>query len=1073
MGPRTQEKGARGEGGGFGSALTRASMRRPVSVLVLAAATLLAALLALRQTRTNVLPDINLPTIYVAQNYGGMQPAQMEAYITSLYEALFLFVSGVKHIDSKSIQSISLIKLEFYPGTNMAQALAEVTTYVNRARASLPAGTVPPFVMRFGVSNQPVGDLIFSSKDRSLVEIANYALNQVRPLFGSLPGVSASAPFGSNFKAVLVTLDPAKLKRFSVSADDVVRALAQGDLVSPSGNIPVAGNYPAVILNSVVRNVQTLKDVPLRPGTTPTVFLGDVATVSIGGDIQTGYALVNGRRTVYIPVTKQDQASTLTVVNEVRKALPFFQSVLPRDIKVSFGFDQSGAVRQAIGSLVFEGVLGALLTGLMVLLFLADWRSALIVVLNIPLAVLGATVALWATGQTINIMTLGGLALAIGVLVDETTVTIENIHSHLEAGAQAPRASLEATSEIFVPKLFTLLAFLIVFTPAFFMTGIPHDLFVPLALAVGFTLTGSFVLSATFVPVVSTYLLRAHGKATAHPRPGFFDRLRGAYASLLGALMPRRGPVLALYFVGALGIAAVLFGFRIGREIFPPSDYGQFRIRFRGPAGTYMDRTEASVLKAIRVIDADVGGADKVDTTLAYVGAQAYNLPVNSIYLWTSGPQDAVLDVQLKPGVRIALGPLEERLRADLARALPGMRLSFEPSNLVDLAMSAGATTPIEVDVSGFNLPKVRAFADPVLARLKGMPFLRDQQFGQALDYPALDVRLNRRKAGLAGVTMRDVSDALVPATASSRFTTPTFWADTTIGTSFIIEAQIPQGAIHSAAELRRVPLSLGGATLPLGDVARVVTGTTLAEIDRHDGMRTMAVTANLEGLDLGRASDLIRRDLAPLIARRPRGISVHMRGESSSLKEMFDQLGGGLALALAVVLILLAVNFESLGLALVVLATAPAVLAGVALALASTGTTLNIESYMGAIMAVGVALANSILMVTFAERERLRHGDSAKAALDAARGRLRPILMTSFAMVAGMVPMALGLSEGGGQTAPLGRAVIGGLAAATPTTLLVLPLLFAAARRRSSTSSPSLDPDDPESPHFEEAGRV
>ena len=492
----------------FGSVLTSLSLRHPISVLAITVGLVLLSLFSLHQTSRDILPDLNVPTIYVAQAYGGMEPAQMEAYVTSLYENVFIFVSGVEHMESKSVQSMAVIKLQFYPGTNMGQALAEVANYVNRAKALMPPGTVPPFIIRFGVSNLPVGDLVFSSETRSLGELQNFAMTQVRPMFASLPGVSAAAPFGANSKAVIVSVDPKKLREYGLAASDVIQAVSQGNLISASGNIPVGDQYPMVSLNSVVQNIQELGDIPLRPGISNTL-LKDVATVAVGSDIQTGYALVNGRRTVYIPVTKQDQASTLTVVDEVKANLKRFQSVLPDDVKVGFEFDQSGYVRNAIGALAFEGAMGAILTGLLVLLFLGDWRSSLIVVLNIPLAVMAAVAGLWASGQTINIMTLGGLALAIGVLVDETTVTIENIHAHMARGSSVPRASLEATSEIFIPKLFTLLAFLVVFTPAFFMTGIPRALFIPLALAVSFTLIASFILSSTLVPVLTAWMLPA------------------------------------------------------------------------------------------------------------------------------------------------------------------------------------------------------------------------------------------------------------------------------------------------------------------------------------------------------------------------------------------------------------------------------------------------------------------------------------------------------------------------------------------------------------------------------------
>ena len=476
------------------------ALRRPISLLTMVVAAALLGFLALDRMSRDIFPDLGVPVLYVAQPYGGMDPAQMEGFIVNYYEYHFLYITGIEHVESKSIQGVALIKLQFHPGTNMAQATAETVSYVNRARAFMPAGTVPPFVMRFDAGSVPVGDLVFSSKTKTVAELQDAALFKVRPLFATLPGVSAPPPFGSSQRTILVRLDPDKLRSYNMSPDEVVRALAAGNTVSPSGNVRIGDLMPMVPVNSVVGDFKGLSNIPIRSQGTQTIFIRDVGSVEDGADIQTGYALVDGRRTVYIPVTKRADASTLAVVQAVKANLPRFQSVLPDDIEVSYQFDQSPYVTRAIRGLFFEGALGAVLTGLMVLLFLRDWRSSLVVVLNIPLAILASVTALWVSGQTINIMTLGGLALAVGILVDEATVTIENIHTHLADGRSLARAASEATAETTLPRFVAMLCILAVFIPAFFMTGAAHNLFVPLALAVGFSMVGSYLLSSTFVP---------------------------------------------------------------------------------------------------------------------------------------------------------------------------------------------------------------------------------------------------------------------------------------------------------------------------------------------------------------------------------------------------------------------------------------------------------------------------------------------------------------------------------------------------------------------------------------------
>jgi multidrug efflux pump subunit AcrB len=1042
--------------------LVTSALRRPLTVVVLIIGILLGAGLALERMPRDIFPTLGIPTIYVAQPYGGMDPAQMEGYLTYYYEYHFLYLTGIEHVESQSIQGAALIKLQFHPGTDMSQAMSETVAYANRARAFMPPGTVPPFVMRFDAGSVPVGDLVFSSQTRSVGEMQDLALNRVRPLFATLPGVSAPPPFGGSARSIVINLKPERLRALNMSPDEIVSAITAANLISPSGNMPIAGKYPMVPLNSVARNIQDLAGVPIRIGVYPTVFLRDVGTVVDGSDIVTSYALVNGRRTVYIPVTKRSDASTLTVVNLVKQSLPKFQGVLPPDVKVSYEFDQSPYVTRAIAGLTLEGALGAVLTGLMIWLFLRDWRSAFIVVINIPLSLMSAVVALWITRQTVNIMTLGGLALAVGILVDEATVCIENIHVHLTRGKSLARSARDATTETTGPRLLAMLCILAMFTPSLFMVGAAKAMFVPLSLAVGFSMVASYLLSSTLVPILSVWVLRGHEQAV-EGKPageGRFAKFQQHVSASVQCAVNWRWIVLGGYLAAA-AMVIFLVNRHLGREIFPQVEAGQLQVRFRAPAGTQIDGTEAAVLRALDLIKQEVG-AQNVEITLAFIGVHSANYPINLIYLWNGGPEEGVLQVQLKRGTSIGMGGLKERLRRKFAEAMPDVNFSFEPSDIVSRVMSLGSPTPIEVAVSGPNFAGNRAFAETIRDSLKQIPELRDLQFGQSLDYPTINVNVDRQKAGLLGVRMTDVSRSVVPATWSSRFVVPNYWADPNSGVSYQLQVQVPQPQMDSLEQVKNVPiLGRNDQGLLLRDVATVTNGTAVGQYQRYNMQRLVSVTANIADADLGSVAESVGNALKEL-GQPPSGVTVTVRGQIVPLNQMMEGLRSGLLLAVVVIFLLLAANFQSLKLSFLVVFTAPAVIAGVLVMLWLTGTTLNIQSFMGAIMALGVAVANAILLVTFAEWSRMAGASASEAAVESARSRLRPILMTSLAMIAGMVPMALGLGEGGQQIAPLGRAVVGGLAAATFATLLVLPAAFSVIQARVHRRSASLDPDDP-----------
>ena len=1047
--------------------LVLSAMRRPITILVAVLAIGLFSIMAVRRMPVDIFPKLGAPQIFVAQPYGGMDPSQMEGFLTYYYEYHFLYITGIEHVESKNIQGAALMKLVFHPETDMSQAMAEVVGYVNRARSFMPPGAVPPFIVRYDAGSVPVGQLVFTSPNRTPGEMQDIALNRVRPIFATLPGVSAPPPFGGNQRTIVIRVDPERMRQYRISPEEVVRVVSRANTVLPNGNLRTGNLIRIAATNSTLgANIQEMLDTPIRVGTGPAVYLRDLGTIEDSTDIIVGYAHVDGRRTVYIPVTKRADASTLAVIQRVKAGLPAMRAVAPEDVKIDFVFDQSRYVVNAINGLIREGLLGAVLTGLMVLLFLRDWRSALIVVMTIPFALLAAVIWLWTAGQTINIMTLGGLALAVGVLVDEATVAIESIHTHIDEGLPRARAVIEASRKTAVPRLLAMLAILAVFVPSFFMVGVGRQLFIPLALAVGFAMISSYLLSSSLVPVVSTWVMRRSERAAAA------GRFRELYARYLRFTLRFRWPLVGVYVAGSAVLLLILVP-RIGTELFPSTDVGQFQIRMRAAAGTRVERTEVEALKALDVIRR-VAGPENVAITTDYVGVQPPSYPINTIYLFTSGQHEAVLRIQLTPESHLRGEELKERLRRALHESLPDTQFSFEAGDIISQVMSFGSPTPVEVDVQGPNLAANRAHAAKVYAQLAGVPELRDLQYAEPLDYPTIDIKVDRYRAGQFGLTVADVARSMVAATSSSRFIDLNFWRDPRSGNAFQVQVEIPQYMMNSAQDVENLPVMAdgvsGGASRPLvGDLASVQFGTTMGEVDRYNMQRLIGITANVHGLPLGKITGDVRAAIKRA-GEAPRGVNVFVRGQIPPLEETLSGLGTGLLLSVAVIFLLLAANFQSFRLAITVVAAAPAVIIGVVLILLITRTTLNIQSFMGAIMAIGISVANAILLVSFAEMSRRDGRPVLDAAVEGGQGRMRAILMTATAMIAGMIPMAIGIGEGGQEAAPLGRAVIGGLLLATVATLTVLPSVYAILQRRAGGFSPSLDPDDPTSRYHERA---
>jgi multidrug efflux pump subunit AcrB len=1062
------------------------ALRHPTTIFVGILAVAIGSLLAMSRAKVDIFPNLNQPVIYICQPYGGMSPQQMEGLLTNYYEFHFLYVNGIHHVESKNIQSMTLIKLYFHPGTDMAQAMGETVAAVNRARFMMPPGTVPPFVTRLDVGSASVGYLVLSSDKLAIKDIQDQATLKIRPMFASIPGVSSPPAFGGNQRAIVISMDPDRLRSQQVTLDQITEAVTQGNTVSPTGNLRFGDRMFLVNTNAMVGTNprEELGRIPVKLGEKP-VYLRDVASIDDASDITAGYVLVDGRRSVYMLVTKKSDASTISVVNELQKALPKMRDTAP-DMSIEFAFDQSPIVTNAMLGVGLEGALGALLTGLMVLIFLRDWRSVIVVVLNIPLALLAAILGLWVSGVTVNLM-----SLAVGILVDEATVEVENIHSQMSHTPSVARAVRLGNQETAVPRLLAMLCILAVFIPSFFMEGAARELFVPLSLAVGFAMIASYILSSTFVPVLCVKLLKPMSHSSNRI---FLTGIQRVYSTLIGPVLAGRWLFVPAYFA-AMGAALFFLSQIIGTAIFPPSDQGMFTLRLKAPPGTRIERTEELTQLATRFIQNEAG-AGGVKSTVGYVGMFPTNYPIQAVHQWTSGPDEAILKVALRDGVSVVdiIARLREKLETHLqnwlserwqeegvpASAIESrkrtLRLSYEPGDLVSEVMSFGSPTPIEIQISSPRLAENLAHAKKILEKLRGLPALKDVQITQTQDYPTIDISIDREKAAFVSLSAQNVSNAMIPATASSRYMNPIYWRDPGSGQGYIVQVQIPPPRMLSTAEVGLVPVrgeffqdepTGGTSAVLLRDIANIRETTTAGQIDRYNMRRMISITANIASPDLGQVGRDVRAAIKDA-GDPPKGVNVDLRGQIETLDNIMRNLAIGLAMAIVTIALLLTAYFQSIRLALVAVAAVPATLAGIGVMLMLTQTTLNLQSFMGAIMAIGVAVANAILLVTFAERERLTLGDARLAATTAAKSRLRPILMTSAAMAAGMVPMALGIGEGGDQAAPLGRAVLGGVLSSTAATLLVLPAVFAVVMSRASTRPVSLDPDDPNSLHFE-----
>jgi len=1068
--------------------LVSASLKRPVTILVVVSAVFFSSILAIKTIPIDIFPRLNLPVIYVIEPFGGMTPQQMEGFFATRLADQFLYVNGIKNISSKNIQGISILKLTFFESTDMAEASAQVALQLNRAMTFFPPGALPPQVIRFDASSLPVGTLVFSSPNRKLEEINDLAATKIRPLFSTVPGLSAPPPVGANIRTVVVNIDPDKLRSFNLTPDEVVASIAHNNVMSPSGNIRIGNTMFMATTNSLESSVEAFGNIPVKTDNTNTVLLHDVGTVQDAADITTGYALINGKRSIYMPIVKTPDASTWEVVQKLKSKLPEMQSLLPDDVHITYEFDQSVFVMNSVKSLVTEGVIGAILTGLMVLLFLKDWRSCIVVVVTIPLSVLSAVFCLKMAGQTINIMTLSGLALAIGILVDQATVTIENIHQHLEMGKPKRQAIYDACEEISFPLFLILLCVIAVFAPSFIMQGVPRALFLPLSLSIGFAMIASFILAQSIVPIVANWLLKEdmfkyqHGrqhaleglaldkkemteveehlsKESSEPEKNdFFERIKVNFLRSLQRMIGKKKRNVSFYLIIVLILTGGCFVW-IGKDLLPKTNNGQYQLKLRLPDGTRLERTESMVLDVLQILDSITN--NHIEISSAFVGMTPANYATANLYVFNSGTHEASLQVQVDEKFKGDKDKFQETFRAAVKQKLPDVKVSFEPIELTEKIMSQGASTPIEVQVAGKDMQQIADYANRLTDKLKEVPFMRDVQIEQPLKYPTVSIILDRYKIAQMGLKLQDVSRSIAAFTSSSRYTEKNLWLDTKSAYTYQVQAQVPEYTMNNISGLKEIPLLTGQTGLVLQDIATFQVDTVAGEYDRSGPRRFVTVSANLYKKDLQSGTDAVNKAIKSL-GELPRGLVVDVKGMSNLLTETLDSLQSGLLLAIIVIFLLLAANYQSFKVSLSVLCTIPAVLLGALIILLLTGCTLNLQSYMGIIMSTGVSVANAILIVTNAEKLRFEYNnDVVKAATVSASIRLRPILMTSLAMIAGMIPMASGMGEAGDQTAPLGRAVIGGLIASTFAALYIVPQCYAWLQQKSTLQSPSLLPEN------------
>ena len=1046
--------------------LIRFALRKPIAIIMVIFAIAYFSWPVIKKIKVDIFPEIESPAMYIAMPYGGLSPAYMDGFMANEFQKVLLFVNGVKELDFKSVQGLSLMKLTFYPGTDMSQASAEISMQVSRAMGFLPSGAVPPMVVRFDGSSLPVGQLVFDSDQHSVTELQTMAVTKVRPMFVNIPGITAPAPFGGNMRSLVVNIDPQKMKAHGLSPEEVTLAVTKNSMPSPAGNVRIGDKNLMAPINSISNGVDEFLQTPIKSLNGRTILIGDVATVMDAADQTVGYAIINGKRSVYLPIIKKPDASTLDAVDNLKKALPMLESLLPEGVKITYAFDQSVYISRSLSNLIFEGALGALLTGLMVFLFLRDPRGALIVILTIPIAIITAVITLHMMGQSINIMTLSGLALSIGILVDEATVTIENIHQHMELGKKKSRAILDALLEISAPKLLILLSILAVLTPAFMMEGIPRDMFMPLSMAVAFAMIASFISSQTFVPIMANWIMKTKKHHAGKYKRSFVDKVGVKYVYRLRSYFAKSKLISVLYVAVAL---LLVFGAVniLGTDIMPKSEGGDFQVRLRMPDGTRLERTEEAVKSMTKSIVAELP-ENSLKISSSFVGMHPSANPINPIFLFTSSTGEAVMQFSLdKKKLGMKTDQFKEFVRNHVKEKYPEARINFEPIELMEKIIGQGSMTPVEVKVSSAQLKNAEAFAEKIKKELANYPFLKDVQLAEPLHYPTIDIKIDRRRLAEFGLTVQEVSRNLAATTSSTRFTDKNLWVDPKSGLVFQVQVQVPENMIQTLQDLRSIPVKAGSSTPLLEDIATITANEVPAQVNRRGPNRYVSIIADIHEKDLGAANKAVNESLEK-VGEAPRGTRIWKEGNLTLLEDTLAGLLSGLSIAIVVIFFMMSAYYQSVRVSLVILSVVPAVIAGSSIMIWISGSTLNLQSYMGIIMSIGVSVSNAVLLINQAEWYRKKLNLTAsRSALLAAKSRFRPILMTALAMLAGMTPMAVGMGDGGEQVAPLGQAVIGGLLSSTLTILLIIPLIFSLIMNKASYGSPSLDPDDSNSKFY------
>jgi multidrug efflux pump subunit AcrB len=1044
--------------------IVRLALNRPYTFIVLSLLILLASPVVIQRTPTDIFPNINIPVVAVAWQFTGLNPEEMEGRFTTGFERILTtVVDNIEHIESTTINGQSIIKVFLQPNASLAIANAQITAVSQVALRQLPAGAQPPLILNFSASTVPIIQLALSGEGLSEQQLNDLGLNFLRTQLVTVPGAAVPYPYGGKQTQVMIDLNPALLQSKGLSATDVVNAVNLQNLVLPSGTAKIGQFEYDVDINGAPRTVEQLNDLPIKQVGSSTIYLRDVAHVRNGFAPQTNIVRHDGLRGVLVTVLKAGSASTLDVVNGIRTILPRVAATLPPQLKVQALADQSIFVRSAVSGVIREAVIAACLTGLMILIFLGSWRSTLIIAVSIPLSILVSIIVLSALGETINIMTLGGLALAVGMLVDDATVEIENTNRNLDQGKEIKQAILDGASQIAVPALVSTLSICIVFLPMFFLSGVARYLFVPLAEAVVFAMLASYFLSRTLVPTMALYLLKPkdhHAATSRNPFVRFqdsfergFERLRLGYQRLLTTLVHRRFMFVPVFLLLCLSAWALVPW--LGENFFPDTDSGQFSLHMRAKTGTRIEET-ARLADLVENSIRRVIPAQELDNILDNIG-----LPYSTInYMHnTSGlisAADADILVSLKENHRPTAEYVRE-LRKTLGAEFPGNTFYFLPADIVTQILNFGLPAPIDIQIEGADVQSNRKIADKILNEIRQVPGIVDPRIQQDFDYPKFHIDVDRTKAAGGGFTQRDVASSLLVSLSGSFQTTPTFFLNWQNGVNYNLATQTPQYRIQSLQDLQNMPITSATMKSPeIWPTASITRSSEIAVLNHYDIRRVVDIYASVQDRDLGAVGSEITRIVDANQKLLPRGSFITIRGQLSTMHTSYIGLLAGLGFAIVLVYLLIVVNFQSWLDPFIIITALPAALAGIIVFLFITHTTLSVPALMGSIMCMGVATANSILVVSFAKERLAEHGNALEAAIESGFTRFRPVLMTALAMIIGMVPMALGLGDGGEQNAPLGRAVIGGLLCATVATMIFVPAVFSIfhGRRRAAQST-------------------